>query len=158
MNSDIIEKLFKTYYNDALLYTLTISRNKAVAEDIVSTAFYKALETADDSIASFKFWLLRACRNLYYNHARKEKRRAEIPENLADEREEVLDKIIASEEYHSLYRAIDLLPAVQKEIITLFYFEDMRVQEIANLVGKSTANTKVLLFRARENLKTILEV
>lgn len=158
MKSDDLEKLFLLYYNEALLYTLTLTKDKDLAEDIVSEAFYKALESVDDSINNFKYWLLRVCRNMFYNHVKRKKRYAELPEDYADEREHVLETIIRDEKYQALYHAIDLLPSSQKEVITLFYFEDMTINEIGKLIEKSTTATKVLLFRARENLKKLLEV
>ena len=42
MKSDIIDLLFSQYYNEALLYTVSLCRNRTVAEDIVSNAFFKA--------------------------------------------------------------------------------------------------------------------
>lgn len=158
MKGNELEELFLKYYNDALLYTLTLCKDKALAEEIVADAFYKALESVDGSVQNFKYWLLRVCRNLFYNHTRRAKRHTELPESLADEREHVLDKIIANEEYQALYRAIDLLPVFQKEVITLFYFEGLTINEISNVIEKSPTNTKVILFRARENLKELLEV
>ena len=43
MRSDAVEELFKEHYNDAYLYTLTITKNAQEAEDIVSVAFFRAL-------------------------------------------------------------------------------------------------------------------
>ena len=56
-----------------------------------------------------------------------------------------------------LYRAISLLPDAQKEAVTLFYFSGLSVQSISEITGKSETNTKVLLCRAREKLRKILE-
>ena len=61
------------------------------------------------------------------------------------------------EEYRSLYRAIELLPGAQKEAVTLFYFSGLSVKAISEITGKSETNTKVLLCRAREKLKKIME-
>ena len=47
MKNDVVEELFIKYYNDALLYVLSLSRNKALAKDAVSTAFFKALRGGD---------------------------------------------------------------------------------------------------------------
>ena len=63
MKSDIVDQLFSQYYNEALLYSISLCKNRTVAEDIVSNAFFKALSTADDSIRDFKPWLLTVCRN-----------------------------------------------------------------------------------------------
>ena len=159
MKSDILDQLFSQYYNEALLYTISLCRNRTVAEDIVSTAFFKALTMSDDSIRDFKPWLLTVCRNEYISICRKSSRFTgeEIPEDLADDREEVIESIIRKEEYRSLYRAIGLLPGAQKEAVTLFYFSGLPIKAISEITGKSETNTKVLLCRARERLRKIME-
>ena len=159
MKSDVVDQLFTQYYNEALLYTISLCKNRTVAEDIVSTAFFKALTMSDDSVRNFKPWLLTVCRNEYFSLCRKESRFTgeEIPEELEDGREELIESIIRKEEYRSLYRAISLLPDAQKEAVTLFYFSGLSVQSISEITGKSETNTKVLLCRAREKLRKILE-
>ena len=159
MKTDIVDQLFSQYYNEALLYTISLCRNQTVAEDIVSNAFFKALTLADDSVRNFKPWLLTVCRNEFISTCRKNSRFTgeEIPEELADDREEVIESIIRKEEYRSLYRAIGLLPDTQKEVITLFYFSGLPVKSISEITGKSETNIKVLLCRAREKLRMIME-
>ncbi len=159
MRSDIVDKLFSEYYNEALLYTVSICRNKTIAEDIVSNAFFKALTLADESVQSFKPWLLTVCRNEYISLYRKNSRlvTGDLEEGLPDNREEIVESIIRKEEYRSLYRAIELLPDNQREVIMLFYFSNLPVKEIAGITGKSEINTKVQLCRAREKLKNIME-
>ena len=159
MKTDIIDQLFSQFYNEALLYTISLCRNRTIAEDIVSNAFYKALTLADDSIRDFKPWLLTVCRNEFISICRKSSRFTgeEIPEDLADDREEVIEGIIRKEEYRSLYRAIGLLHDTQKEVVTLFYFSGLPIKSISEITGKSETNIKVLLCRARDKLRTIME-
>lgn len=159
MKPDIIDQLFSQHYNGALLYTISLCRNRTVAEDIVSSAFFKALTLADDSIHNFKPWLLTVCRNEFISICRKNSRLTgeDIPEDLADDREEVIESIIRREEYRSLYRAIGLLPDTQREVVMLFYFSGLPIKSISDVTGKSETNTKVLLCRAREKLRKIME-
>ena len=159
MKPDIIDQLFSQYYNEALLYSISLCRNQTVAEDIVSNAFFKALSMSDHSIREFKPWLLTVCRNEFISICRKESRFTgeDIPEDLADDREEVIESIIRREEYRSLYRAIELLPDAQQEVVMLFYFSGLPIKSIAEVTGKSEANTKVLLYRAREKLRMLME-
>ena len=159
MKSDVIDQLFSQYYNEALLYTISLCRNRTVAEDIVSNAFFKALTLSDDSIRDFKPWLLTVCRNEFISVCRKNSRFTgeEIPEDLADDQEEVIEGIIRREEYRSLYRAIGLLPDTQKEVVTLFYFSRLSIKSISEITGKSETNIKVLLCRARDKLRSIME-
>ena len=156
MKHDIIEELFKKHYNDALLYTLSLTKNYPLAEEIVSDAFYTALKIADDQVHSFKAWLLKVCRNLYLNSLRKTKRLEPLDEKLADKSETTLENIVRKEEYRALYHAASLLNASYKEVITLFYFEDLSIKDIALVLGKNETVVKVTLFRAREALKKIL--
>ena len=57
MKADALEQLFAQYYNDALLYSLSLCRDRSNAEDLVAFACLKALHTADE-IRDFKSWLL----------------------------------------------------------------------------------------------------
>lgn len=159
MKSDIIDELFRKYYNEALLYTLSLCRERAAAEDIVSSAFFKALESADGSIKDFKPWLFTVCRNEFLMLCRKQKHLAdEDPsEDLPDDTGEAVDSIIRDESYRELYRAIARLPAAQKECIELFYFSGMKVAGIAAVTGKNEGSVKVTLHRAREALRKTLE-
>jgi len=159
LKPDIVDELFRKYYNDALLYTLSLCRNETIAEDIVSTAFYKALSAGDDEVRSFKAWLLTVCRNEFLQTCRRNTRFTgeEIPEDVADDGESPAEQLIRSEEYRALYRAIGLLNPQQREAITLFYFSGLSIREIADVTGKSEANVKVMLCRGRERIKRLME-
>lgn len=157
MRSDAVEELFKAHYNDAYLYTLTITKNAQEAEDIVSVAFFRALNTADKKIRDFKPWLLRVCRNEIYTRSRKSKKVTALEVDVADEAESAVEKVIMDEEYRALHKAIGLLPENLREILLLFYFEEMSVKEIADIVGKTEVNVRVGLYRGREELKKLLE-
>ena len=74
IKKDRVEELFAQYYNQLLLYTYTLCRNKHVAQDVVSTAFFRALQTADDTVSDFRSWLYAVCRNEYFSLCRKKKR------------------------------------------------------------------------------------
>lgn len=127
---------------------------------MVSSAFFKALQTADGSVKEFKAWLFTVCRNEYFSLCRKKKIDPEttFAFKSTDDTTNVLDKIIRKEEYRSLYRAISLLPNNQKEVILLFYFSALDIHSIAKITEKNYGYVKVLLHRARTNLKSILEV
>ena len=160
MTPDIIDELFRKYYNEAMLYTMSLCKNETIAEDIVSTAFYKALASADEEIKNFKPWLLTVCRNEFFGLCRKNKAMSydELAEDVVDDSGEIVDRLILKEEYRALYHAIDKLNAAQREVIMLFYFSGLQIKDIAMVMGKSDSNVKVLLYRGREKLKELMEV
>ena len=156
MDHGLVEQLFKKYHNDVLLYAMSLTKNASEAEDLASEAIFKALATADE-VKNFKAWILTVCRNLFLNKRRWRSKLTQLPDEISSERDEVLYKIIEDENYRALYNAIGLLPNNLKEIILLFYFEDMKIETISSIVGKSESNVKVMLYRAREQIKKILE-
>lgn len=157
MDSDVIEQLFIKYYNDVLLYSMSLTKDVSSAEDLAQDAFYKALKSADDSITNFKAWALTVCRNMFLNKRRKYSKITALTDDLSDERDEVLTKIVRDEKYRALYNAINILPENLKEAILLFYFENLKISEIATMLAKSENNVKVMLYRGREQIKSILE-
>lgn len=157
MKSEALEGLYKRYYNEAKLYMLSLCHDAAIADDVVSEAFYKAFISIDEEKSSFKFWLLKVCRNCYIDYLRKQKKVAELDDNLPGGGVELAADLIKREEYRALYRAISLLKENYKEVILLYYFEGLTVSEIADITEQSIENVKVQMFRARNRLKDILE-
>ncbi len=159
MDNEVLERLFKEYYNEAKLYTYSLTRDLHLAEDIVMDAFYKAVMAADKSGDNFKFWLLRVCRNKFIDHTRRAKRTVQLTHahDVSVEGTEV-DKLIRDEEYAALYRAIGLLDGIYREAITLYYFERMAIADIAKIIEKTPEYVRVILMRAKQKLKNILEV
>lgn len=156
MTNEALEKLFSEHYNAALLYALSLTKSRALAEDLVSNAFFKALQGKKNESGSFKSWLLTVVRNGYLSYLRHHKHSTELPEHLSDDGESLLEDIVRDEEYRALYHAISLLPKAQNELITLFYFEELPIKEIAKILKKSDTYVKTNLCRARIRLKELL--
>lgn len=156
MKSTAWENLFKKYYNEALLYVFSFCHNRALAEDVVQEAYMRAIRSIDEEKDSFKFWLLKVCRNLYFDTLRKNKKVEAITLDMPSN-ESLVDDVIQKDEYRALYKAISLLKDDFREIVRLYYFDSMSVKEIASIVDESVDNVKIKLYRARLKLKDILE-
>ena len=157
MKEAAFEMLFKKYYNEALLYVCALSHDRAVADDIVAEAFLRAFKSIDEEKAGFKYWLLKVCRNCYFDYLRKAKRLTPIDDNLQGDEAELVDDVIRNDEYRALYKAIYKLKDSYREAVMLFYFGGLSVAETASVLGITPENAKVQLFRARIKLKEILE-
>lgn len=156
MKKEALENLFRKYYNEAKLYVVTLCHDLSLAEDIVSDSFYKAFTKIDEEKESFKFWLFKVCRNAYFDYLKRTRRLTELNDNLGRD-DDLAARIIRNEEYQSLYRAISLLKPNYREIILLYYFDELTVSEIAGITEQSVENVKVQMYRARMKLKDILE-
>lgn len=158
MKNEVLEELFKKYYNEAKLYVASLCRDSALADEIVSSSFYKAFTKLDEAGNNFKFWLFKVCRNTYFDMLRRRGRLTALSESMASEEDgDLADRLIKQEEYAALYRAISLLKENLREVIELYYFGEMSVAEIAGITEESTTNVKVMLYRGRMKLKQILE-
>jgi RNA polymerase sigma-70 factor (ECF subfamily) len=56
-----------------------------------------------------------------------------------------------------LYKAIEGLRPEYREVIKLYYLDDLSVKEIAQILKKNENTIKTQLFRARDTLKSALE-
>lgn len=157
MHSDILDELYRQYYGAALLYVLSLCRDRALAEELVHDAFVKACLSLPDDAPSFPFWLMKVCRNLWYDHARRQKflSAEPVPERIDETTPETL--LLQKEDSAALWRAIAQLDAADRELLTLHYFAARPVAELAALLGLTPAAARQRLHRARLKLRHILE-
>lgn len=118
----------------------------------------KAYLSLPDEIPSFRYWLLRVCRNLWIDHFRREKRlvSGEAMANLSDHTSpETI--YLSNERQRTLWNAIATLSPPDRELVTLHYFSGLPLNEIAALMGKSHAAVRQRMVRLRAALKQRME-
>ena len=157
MHSDILEELYRQYYGAALLYVLSLGASRPLAEEIVHDAFVKAYLSLPDDAPSFPYWLMKVCRNLWYDHARRLKFLSSEapPEQIDVATPETL--LLQKEETAALWHGIKQLDAADRELLVLHYFAARPVTELAALFGLSNPAARQRLHRARGKLRRILE-
>ncbi|MDQ6648346.1 MAG: sigma-70 family RNA polymerase sigma factor [Pseudomonadota bacterium] len=62
-----------------------------------------------------------------------------------------------AETMRHLHQAIELLPPVQRTLLTLYYLEEMSIPDIARITGMASGTIKSHLFRSRLRLRGTLE-
>lgn len=153
--NDILQRLYSDYYGPALLYTLSLCGQQELAEDIVTDAFVKAWLTLPQEIPSFRYWLLRVCKNLWIDYLRRHKYCTSVEEFLQSKTDpDTPESIYLSEErMRCLWKAIGTLSAVDREIMILHCFAGLPLREVARLSGKSYSDVRQRLCRLRRALK-----
>lgn len=125
---------------------------------MVADAFVKAYLSLPDDIPSFRYWLFRVCKNLWIDWCRRRKWHApEEPLQQLSDHVTPESICIAGERRQALWRAIGSLPPLDRELVTLHYFSDMPLNEIAALLGKSYDATRQRMVRLRQTLKQRME-
>lgn len=158
MESDALEKLFGTYRKELYLYLYSLTKNKAMAEDLLQETFLKALLSLSGDHKNIRAWLYLVARNLFINETRKKKYRTEIPsEEFPSSIGNPLDGIIKDEKTKNLYLAMGMLELKKREVLELQYFGELSVREIAGILKISEENVRVLAYRGKKDLKKRLE-
>lgn len=67
--------LYEQYAKECWLYAFSLTKDAALAEDLVSEAFYQLVKSLDNLTKDMiKFWLLRVIKNRYLDEQRQKKR------------------------------------------------------------------------------------
>ena len=129
-------------------------KNSIDADDVFSETFlaYFKKERIFESEEHRKAWLIRVTINCA-------KDLLEQRSQLQQLHEEILPDQTAPDAttYMDLHMAIESLRPEYREVIKLYYLDDLSVKEIAQVLNKNENTIKTQMFRAREALKTILE-
>ena len=153
-------------YKD-LVYTLAIRmlKNREEAEEIAQDTFIKVFKSLDKFNGDSKFstWIYRVAYNTCLDAIKKNKKHQndvaidEYTFNKLDTIDNALENIIKEERSVLIKNCINKLPEESSVILTLFYFEELSLEEISKVINIEANTVKVKLFRARKKLAVILE-
>jgi RNA polymerase sigma factor (sigma-70 family) len=147
-------------YKD-MVYTLCIRMlgNEADAEEAAQDAFVKAFRALDDFHGKSKFstWLYRIAYNQCISVIRRKVKVIDLVDNIPDTGAEDtsldgLDTLSREERSKYLQMAVDSLPETDAVVITLFYYEELSLEEIAGITGLSGNNIRIKLHRSRKKI------
>lgn len=162
--------IFDRYYDQIFGYVLRRVVSVHITQDIVSETFFKALDRLwqfrwrNVSISS---WLYRIATNEMNQHFRRQKHSPHSLDALLEEKgfeiqdevdllEDILEQereLARTKEWQAARKQVALLSEKYQEVLTLRYFEDKKISEIAEILGKKEGTIKSLLSRAISQLK-----
>ncbi len=153
-------------YKD-LVYTLSLRmmKNREDAEEVAQDTFIKTYSSLNKFKGDSKFstWIYRVAYNTCLDRLKKNKRQQytvaidEYTEHQVKTLDNALDQIEAKEKQQAIQNCLELLPSEDSFLLTLYYFEELSLDEISKIVGLKPNNIKVKIFRSRKKLATILK-
>ncbi len=156
--------LFDRYYAQIYRVAMAITRDNAVAEDIVQDAFLKLHRYANriDTNLPLLPWLYRVTVNLSYTWVSRQHRRRVSLEAVVDCLMSPTwlgpDQQAEAMEIHDQVRqAIRELNFNQRVVVVLHYLNGLSIEEIAEILKCPVGTVKSRLYYARENLRQRLE-
>ena len=152
--------LVDKYKESIYAFAWDMLQNFHDAEDITQEAFIKAYRKLHTLKRwdNFLWWLRSITYNLCKDLIRKRAKRPDR-EFIEEQNQETLDISASIHSYQegqrreALHEALDSLPEMYREVLTLHYLGGMQCREIAQFLGKSTNTISQYLSRARAKLK-----
>ena len=155
------ERLVSEYGNRLYAAAVLLCLNDHDAEELVFMTFDRAIRKIGQYVPGGDFfnWLYTIMLNFRRMDLRKHK--AEIvpvgsPTELPEQATEALPDMLAQAEIESVQMAVRKLPEPLRTVVTLRYFNDRPVDEIASLTGIPIGTVKSRLYAARMELARLL--
>jgi RNA polymerase sigma-70 factor (ECF subfamily) len=165
---DTLDGLIERYQHRLFRYLLSLTGNRAVAEDVFQDTWIRVLERGHQYRAQWKFevWLFAIARNLTIDLARR--KRTLSLDDLMDPVEGVpfepstadpspFEQVLAGEHALSMERNLERIPAVYREVLVLRFQEDLALEELATIVSVPLSTVKSRLYRGLAALRKRLE-
>lgn len=146
--ADYIISNKEKYYRVAYSYV----KNTDDALDIIQESIYKAVAHIDSlqDINYINTWFYRIIVNTSIDFLRKQKKVIPVDnEILASFVSEINDEY----ENFDLKKAMDDLPEKYKSVVILRYFEDLKIEEIAEILNENINTIKTRLYKALKLLR-----
>jgi RNA polymerase sigma-70 factor (ECF subfamily) len=153
-------------YKD-LVFTLAIRmlKNREEAEEVSQDTFikiYKALPKFKGE-SKLSTWIYKVAYNTCLDQIKKNNRRYDevaidsFSENQIKTLDNALDALEEKEQQQTIQECLQQLASKDSFLLTLFYFEELSLEEISKVVNMEANTVKVNIHRARKRLGNILK-
>ncbi|WP_296143507.1 sigma-70 family RNA polymerase sigma factor [uncultured Flavobacterium sp.] len=164
-NTNAFSVLVERYKDLIFSLALKMVKNREEAEEVAQDTFIKVFNSLEKFKGDSKFstWIYKVAYNTCLDRMKKNKKDEgninidNFSEHLVKTMENALSKMMDEERKKSIQDCLNLLPSDEGFLLTLFYFEDQSLEEIAKIMDITANNAKVKLFRSRKKLASILK-
>ncbi|NQT26462.1 RNA polymerase sigma factor [candidate division KSB1 bacterium] len=166
---EAFEPLFNKYQNAIFNYILRRTCREALAKDLTASTFMKALNNIHQFQwrgIPFSAWLYRIATNEINQHFRKHRKTvhltdAHIETIQSDSKTDdaLMDSEARTERRNQSRKVYDALTRLKKkyqDVLTLRYYEDLSIKEIAKILGIPENTVKTHTRRGLQQLKKLL--
>jgi RNA polymerase sigma-70 factor (ECF subfamily) len=159
-SEDRFRRIYAAYFDPLLAYAIRRVAQPEDAADVVAETFVVVWRRRQDvpPDAEVRLWLYGVARRVLANHHRGGTRRERLGERLrqrlkaaasADPGTEVLQRLL-------LRDALAQLSSLDREVLTLTFWEGLEPREIAAVLGLSAPTVRTRLSRARRRLRELV--
>ena len=154
-----IEKLYFEYKQDIYNYLLSLTHDPTLSEDLLSETFVKAIFSVGNfkGNSSIKTWLFGIARHLWLQNLRKERPTVEFSDLLdVYVTDRTIDSVITKQIADRVYELLKTKDERTQKIISM-RINGISYYEISKKIGISENSARVIDFRTKKWLKSVLE-
>lgn len=161
-DTEAFRQLITKYKDMAYSIAMSVVKNEFYSEEVLQISFVKAFEKLGTFKGDSKFstWFYRIVVNESFKQLEKRKSEfisfVEEPPDISNEIDNSILKLIKTDQEYYTNKALEKISAQESLVLRLFYLDENSIDEISNITGWTTVNIKVILHRARINLRVIL--
>ena len=165
-DQDAITELYNRTYSNVYYTIRSMVRDEDTALDLLQDSYLKAFRSLDQlqDPARFRAWIKRIAHNRAVDYLRQnrdvvfsalESEDSDTPVDFADDRPDHLPDVVMDrqETTRLMGEILDALPADQRAVVSMFYYEQMSVREIAAELGVSENTVKSRLNYGRKKIE-----
>lgn len=163
-DTEAFSELITRYKDMVFTLALRITKNQLEAEEVSQDTFLRAFKYLSKfkNESKFSSWIYRITYNTAMDKIQRRKREIQtdtLEEITAEDlklTEHQLDRLEAQEKSKAIQSALAELNEEDGFLLTLYYFDDLTIEEISSITKLKRNNVKVKLFRARNKLAKLL--
>ena len=161
-----VEAHFAAYFGALLMLKLRNRLRSAQAiEDVRQETFLRVLETLrhksglehPERLGAF---VNSVCNNVLQESYRSQSRYTPLPEERTEPIDRTIDlegDLVSGDRKRLVEKVLDRLPATDREILKMLFYEEINKQEICRVMGVNRDYLRVLVYRARLHFKAALQ-
>jgi RNA polymerase sigma factor (sigma-70 family) len=150
------EELVKRYQRGIFVFVVRLIRDEHTASDIVQETFIKTYQHIDriDTTKKFSTYIFEIAKNTAFSYLRKLKQHISLDDivNVGEE-ESFIEEIYRWDVIHCVRTAVSALPQKYRQVISLYYFEELSYEEISKKLSLPINTVRTHLKRAKNILK-----
>lgn len=157
MTATVFKEKYMPYHQKMFRIASRLLEDNNDAEDIVQEAYIKLWNKRDElsHVENTESYCVVILKNLCLDFLRSKSRHVmqSTEEVVVPEEKILINEIENTDEVNYIKMLIEQLPEQQRQIVKLRHFDEYSNEEIEEIMGLTSVNTRVLLSRARKKIK-----